>query len=154
MYNIIAATAVLPPARLYPPAKVHQRPSILLSSCVQLTSLTSTRRARPWRCRWQQRETCSRPACRSVRNHIRQSQFNCPLRGRPPFDRVYGTDLPLGEPQVHLATALSLQSRAFLEGAANRTSSYGEVAVVAVIKSQRQSTSSNSNKSFSGSKHT
>lgn len=41
------------------------------------------------------------------------------------------TNLPLGESQIHLATTLGLQTRAFLEGATNGAGRDGEVAVVA-----------------------
>lgn len=41
------------------------------------------------------------------------------------------TNLPLGETQVHLATALSGDTRAFLEGAADRAGGDGQVTVVA-----------------------
>lgn len=42
------------------------------------------------------------------------------------------TNLPLGKTQVHLATAFSSQTRGLLEGSADRASSNGQVAVVAV----------------------
>lgn len=42
------------------------------------------------------------------------------------------TNLPLGESQVHLSAAFGLETRAFLEGPADRASGNGQVAVVAV----------------------
>lgn len=42
------------------------------------------------------------------------------------------THLPLGEPQVHLSSALSLQSLVLLQRAADDARSDGDVAVVAV----------------------
>lgn len=50
------------------------------------------------------------------------------------FFRYRYTNLPLGELQVHLATALRGSTGFFLEGPANRAGRHGEVAVVTIRK--------------------
>lgn len=88
----------------------------------------STQPGRPCPPRWQRPAAGPRPACRSGAI----CQFFDPFLRNDVKNGRYDTNLPLGELQVHPVTAFSLQTRAFLEGSADRAGSDGQVAVVAV----------------------